>query len=294
MTAASNERSCDICGSAKRKLITIENDYPISRCLACGFIYVSRIPDVSSGKVIGEYYSGTEDEIEANRVRYERVSDFLLDEIERQGARGSLLDVGCGYGAFLEKAKSAGWEVYGTDLSEIAVEHARALLGSNRVECSDLTPDIFGGKRFDAINLTNVLEHVPSPTATLKMCRDLLTDDGVLTIRVPNLQLAGLKHHAVRFLEPFGVVPGGEMNYLASPPPSHLSGFTAKTLRRLLVQCGFEPVAVKPSKLSSVVNERLAYRIYESSTDALYQITLRNLNISHTMLAVARQASPKR
>jgi 2-polyprenyl-3-methyl-5-hydroxy-6-metoxy-1,4-benzoquinol methylase len=293
MTAAINDCSCDICGSPDRKLLTIENDYPISRCRACGFLYVSAIPDASDGKVIGEYYSGSEDEIEANRVRYERVSDFLLAELKRQGAVGSLLDVGCGYGAFLEKAKNAGWDVFGTDLSEIAVDHARAILGSEKVLCSDLTPDIFGGRQFNAINLTNVLEHVPSPTATLKMCRELLTDGGLLTIRVPNLQMAGLKHRSMRLLEPFGVVPGGEMNYLASPPPSHLSGFTARTLRRLLEKCGFEPVAIKPSKLSAVVNERFVYKLYESATDLLYQITLHSLNISHTMLAVARIAAPK-
>ena len=289
MKPVTSERDCDICGAGERKQITVENGYPISRCVACGFIYVSGFPDSTDGEGICEYYAGTEEEIEENRVRYERVSDFLLAELARQGASGTLLDVGCGYGAFLVKARAAGWDVYGTDLSKIAIDHVSDVLGLANVVRSDLMPGLFGGKRFDAINLTNVLEHVPSPTSTLRICRELLSDDGVLTIRVPNMQLAAVKQRAMVILKPLGLYTAGDLNYLASPPPSHLSGFTSQTLRRLLQKCAFEAVAIKPSKLSGIVNEKLPYRLYESATELVYRISLRTVNISHTMLAVAKK-----
>ena len=158
------ERDCDLCGSSERRLITIENDYPISKCSQCGFVYVSRIPIVEDGKVLGEYYSGDENEIDANKKRYAAVTEFLLDEIGKLKRPGKLLDLGCGYGFFLEKARDAGWEVYGTDLSEIAVEYVRRHHGISNVECAELSNELFPGVKFDAINLTNVLEHVPSPT----------------------------------------------------------------------------------------------------------------------------------
>ena len=113
-------------------------------------------------------------------------------------------------------------------------------------------------------------------------------------IRVPNMMLTGIKHRLRRILKPLGLMPGGDINYLASPPPFHLVGFTAKTLRRLLDKCGFDVVQIKPSKLSSFVDEQLIYRVYELSTRVVYRISLRNVDISHTMLAIAKKKTASR
>jgi 2-polyprenyl-3-methyl-5-hydroxy-6-metoxy-1,4-benzoquinol methylase len=124
------EKDCDLCGSQQKHLITTENDYPISCCSDCSLVYVSRVPRVDKGKVIGEYYSGDAEEIEAGRVRYSDVSEFLLDEIARvHPKKGALLDVGCGYGFFLLKARENGWKVFGTELSDVAVEYMREKQG---------------------------------------------------------------------------------------------------------------------------------------------------------------------
>jgi len=282
------EKDCDLCGSQKKTLIATENDYPISRCGNCSLVYVSRIPKIDGGKVIGEYYSGEAEEIEAGRIRYADVSTFLLDEIGKvRSKKGKLLDVGCGYGFFLLKARESGWQVYGTELSNIAVEYMRDRQGLPDVWFADLSDDFLPVEKVDVINLTNVLEHVPSPTKTLRECADLLEKDGVLLIRVPNMNFSRVKQLFIPLIKIFGLGVGGELSYLATEPPIHLTGFTSGTLRKYFSKAGFRTVAVKPSLLSSRVNEHFAYRIFTLFVDLLYKVSFHKINLSPTVLAIA-------
>lgn len=282
------EKDCDLCGSQQKHLITTENDYPISRCADCSLVYVSRIPKVDGGKVIGEYYSGESEEIEAGRIRYADVSTFLLNEIGKvHPKKGKLLDVGCGYGFFLLKARENGWQVFGTELSNIAVQYMRTKQGLENVWFADLSDDFLPVKKVDVINLTNVLEHVPSPTKTLFECAELLEKDGVLLIRVPNMDFSRVKEMFIPLIQKMGLGTGGELSYLATEPPIHLTGFTARTLRKYFSKAGFRTVAVKPSLLSSRVNEHFAYRVFTLFVDLLYKISFHKINLSPTVLAIA-------
>jgi SAM-dependent methyltransferase len=75
--------------------------------------------------------------------------------------RGEALDFGCGNGVFTEvlrQALPAGWAVWGTDISETAIENARK-------RCSRCTffaagDPAFGGRRFGFVFSHHVLEHV--------------------------------------------------------------------------------------------------------------------------------------
>lgn len=283
------ERDCDLCGSGERRFVTVENDYPISKCTQCSFVYVSRIPKIEDGKVLGEYYTGSEDEIEDNRLKYAAVTDFLLDEITKQKKTGKLLDLGCGYGFFLAKARDNGWEVYGTDLSEIAVNYVKQKHSIPNVRYAELSDTLFPDVKFDAINLTNVLEHVPSPTQIIEVCRERLVDDGLLIIRVPNIDFNELKQRFTGVLKLLRLGKGGELSYLASSPPVHLCGFTTRTLQRYFEKCGLQVVEIKPSKLSGVVNEMPVYRAFELFVGLLYRLSFRKINVSPTIIAIAKR-----
>jgi 2-polyprenyl-3-methyl-5-hydroxy-6-metoxy-1,4-benzoquinol methylase len=288
MSKTKIEINCDLCGSSEKKLITIEENYPISACLKCSFIYVNEIPKVENGKVLGEYYEGSEAEIEAGRLRYEAVSKFLIKEINRHTAKGKLLDVGCGYGFFLLEAQKNGWEVFGTELSEIAVSYANTKQNLPNVFYTDLSENVFENQKFEAINLTNVLEHVPSPTKTLLDCKRILSDDGVLTIRVPNMDFNNLKFKLLPILKILRLGKDGELTYLSSPPPIHLSGFSKKTLSKYFKKIGMEIIEVKPSKLSSSVQEKMIYGLFESFVNVIYKLSFSKINLSPTVLAIAK------
>ncbi len=290
MSESKIERNCDFCGSQNKKFIKEEKGYPISKCLECSLIYVNQIPEVNDGKVIGEYYVDERSEIETNRLRYRDVVKFLINEVNQfRPNKGKLLDVGCGYGFFLVEAKQNDWEVFGTDLSEVAVEYVRDHHKIPQVYCTSLTDENLSAQKFDVINMTNVLEHVPSPTEILTDCRELLNDEGLLLIRVPNMDFHNIIKRFVFILKAVGVKKGGDLTYLASPPPLHLIGFTSKTLRQYFKKIGLKTIEIKPSKLSSSDQESFIYKIFESFINVLYKISFGRINLSPTILAIAEK-----
>lgn len=282
------EVDCDLCGSAEKTYIKTEDGYPISRCRNCSLIYVNRIPQIDEGRVIGEYYEGSEREIEESKRRYRKVSAFLTEQLNKlRPAKGNLLDVGCGYGFFLLEAKKNGWAVFGTELSHIAVNYNREKQNLPDVFFSDLSDIKFRVEKFDAINLTNVLEHVPSPTQILENCAERLANEGVLMIRVPNMDFYNLMERFKPLIKRTGLATGGESNYLATRPPYHLIGYTSRTIEKYFTKVGLQTIEVRPSKLSSMADEKLIFRLFEAFVETLYKVSFRRINLSPTMLAIA-------
>lgn len=98
------------------------------------------------------------------------------------------LDVGCGEGWALKFFKEKSWKVTGMDFSNFGCKH----LNPDCVEyimVGDVEKNIkstISKEKYHCILLDNVLEHLLDPLETLKYCSNLLEDDGVLIIEVPN------------------------------------------------------------------------------------------------------------
>lgn len=125
---------------------------------------------------------------------YPKVREILDVEFRylprlRPGEKARLLDVGCGNGGFLAKARDAGWEVFGCDPDPLAVEIARSQGLEVRLGEAPVWEDM--KDRFDVITLSHVLEHVPDPYATILQLRELLRDGGLLYIDTPNIDAVG-------------------------------------------------------------------------------------------------------
>lgn len=95
-----------------------------------------------------------------------------------------LLDVGCGNGAFLADARTAGWECVGTDFDPHAVAMIRSL--GIDAHLGELEALRFEAGSFDAITLSHVIEHVHDPKVLLAECARLLRPGGTLWIATPN------------------------------------------------------------------------------------------------------------
>lgn len=136
---------------------------------------------------------------------------------------GRLLDVGCGNGDFLKLAQSAGWEVKGIDFDPIAV--AEAHRSGLDVVLGDLEKIKLDRKKYDWITCSHVLEHVHSPLELLKSLHQLLNEDGVLWLQVPNIESIG---HEI-----YG------QHWIGIDPPRHLSLPPELALRDALEKIGF-------------------------------------------------------
>lgn len=134
---------------------------------------------------------------------------------------GRVLDVGCGFGLFLNLVQSIGWQTYGTEIFPDAVEYCR------RKHQAVLADDAsFSNAFFDWITMDNVLEHVVDPHYLLNRIRPWLKPDGRLTICVPNF--GGIDS---RFWGP---------HWYALMPPHHEFHYTGEGLKKLLSDCGFK------------------------------------------------------
>lgn len=158
------------------------------------------------------------------------IIDAGMRHLPKDNAKKRLLDLGCGNGAFLLRARSAGWAVVGADFDSKAVEAARCQgLDVRLGGVESLNPSI---EQFDVITLAHVIEHVHQPVEVLQACYSLLKPGGYLWIETPNIASEG---HQL-----FG------RNWRGLEPPRHLVLFTLESMRSALSKVGFTELKVQP------------------------------------------------
>jgi 2-polyprenyl-3-methyl-5-hydroxy-6-metoxy-1,4-benzoquinol methylase len=154
----------------------------------------------------------------------------------------TILDIGCGSGLALSRARDAGWLVMGIEPDPSAAKSAAA--ACIEIIASDLSelPARFNGT-FERILLNHVIEHVHDPLSMLIRCKELLTPKGELWLETPNLTSLG---H-----EEFGI------DWRGLEPPRHLVIFESSSLQSLLTEAGFKNVnLLKPRDVLNYMYER--------------------------------------
>ena len=119
------------------------------------------------------------------RARRRIVLDLLRRYVQRcDGQRPRLADLGCGCGANLA-AFRAQYDAWGADATTAAAVHARSRVGQ-RV-CLGRLPDSvpFAPASFDAVVMTDVLEHIDDDRGSAAAAVDLLVPGGVFVATVP-------------------------------------------------------------------------------------------------------------
>jgi O-antigen biosynthesis protein len=106
-----------------------------------------------------------------------------------------VLDIGCAQGKFGLELKKKNCKVYGIDIDKSAAEYATKSGNYEKVFVMDITKTkhtdceklFYPVKKFDAIIFSNVLEHLPDPTAVLCQYSNFLKDNGIVLVSVPNV-----------------------------------------------------------------------------------------------------------
>ncbi|TMF72451.1 MAG: methyltransferase domain-containing protein [Chloroflexi bacterium] len=101
---------------------------------------------------------------------------------------GSVIDVGCGNGAFVAAAAERGYEAWGIDFSSKAIEAGRRhfrLQNLYAMRIEDFTTQ-FGDRRFDVVTAFEVLEHMDDASAFVLELSKVLKPGGHLIVSVPN------------------------------------------------------------------------------------------------------------
>ncbi len=158
-------------------------------------------------------------------------ADRWVRQLPRSSDRPRLLDLGCGNGAFLVQMQDAGWEVQGIDPDATAVAVARE--AGVPVEHGVLDEARFPESSFDAVTLSHVIEHLPDPIRSLRICHRLLRPGGVLSLTTPNLASVG---HSL-----FG------RDWIGLDAPRHFVLFTPDSLLHAGERLGFRISSCPPS-----------------------------------------------
>ena len=150
---------------------------------------------------------------------------------------GTLLDLGCSSGSFLESMKDQPWKLYGVEMSAEGARMAEARSGAH-VFVGDIPDAPFAPASFDVITCFDVLEHVYKPRRVMERVGEWLKPGGIFYVLVPNIDSA-----EARSLGSYW--HGLEL-------PRHLSHFSPTSLGNLAKSVGLHEVSLQTHRNPAV------------------------------------------
>ena len=199
--------ACWICGSSHRRPVADAmfelsayrvQDPPLAsftgetvvlcRCGACGFIQPDRLPELPRffDRMYAQQWSADWIAQEFKGEWKDSIFRDVLDGLETRVPLGrrTLLDVGAHAGRFLHLAQRRGWSVEGIEVNPRTAAYAERHSGA-RVHRISAVEMVGIARRFNAVAMTDVLEHIPDPLMMLDKARRMLVRGGWLAVKVP-------------------------------------------------------------------------------------------------------------
>jgi SAM-dependent methyltransferase len=190
--------------------------------------------------------------------------EIVLDRLAACGARsGTLLDVGCAHGWFLDAARRRGYRVSGIE-PDSAVASQAVTRGHDVAH--GLFPAVLpAGAKFDVVVFNDVFEHLPDPRGAFRAIAGALRPGGLLAVNLPNSR--GVFYRLADALRGLGWRAPHDRLWQVGFPSPHLSYFHPEALARLASGCGFEEVERRalPSIACRGLWQRLRYDARASS-----------------------------
>jgi len=211
--------------------------FTLFKCANCGLIFINPRPTRElletiysrSGHSLKEPISletvfELEKEYPNSTIDSERViktAKKLLKNNKNVG-KFEVLDIGSGYGFYSQAALAEGYKVMAINPSIWENNIFEKINGFRPIQ--SFFEDVKFEKKFDLVMLNQVLEHIDDPKLFLGKIHEILSDDGIIIIAVPNLN---------SYLVKMGY--DGGVFWI----PEHLNCFTKKSLNELFRNTGF-------------------------------------------------------
>lgn len=191
---------CGISGVAQLVSPVLRDDssgrFKVVRCLTCGHVELFPLPSLDEEMAF--YQTDRQTRNLTNDVDFELWRKKTAFDTKRrvgwvralssaQLSSVKILDVGCGYGFFVDQLTNLGYSATGLDIGQERLALARAHLQGTFLEGQiDETFVSAYLSSFHVVTLFHVLEHIRNPVRFLQQCFELIMTGGCLLIEVPN------------------------------------------------------------------------------------------------------------
>ena len=210
-------------------------------CYGCDLFF--RTFDLPVGQMIAHFEEGTYTCLkneDASRQARHSLFITILHYLSTKDEHPRILDVGCGYGHFLNLCHAEGWEAYGLEIGHVLYQHLLSKKPYKVIQSPLHQAQLHDGF-FDIITFIDSLYYVDDPRLPLTTAHRKLRQGGTLLLRVTNrnayirLYLAYLKLKRLLY------------RGVSSELPEWLIGdstwmFSQRCLRKLLKATGFSKV----------------------------------------------------
>jgi SAM-dependent methyltransferase len=253
--------NCPCCSADNYRLLGNERGLSVVVCKECSLIYTNPRPRNSEENYFGEadlFFSEARLIFKGKKQHHrDKNYAFELRQIKKIKNGGKLLDVGTNMGFFLKKAQELGFETEGVEpspsLSKIAREQFKLKIHTSFLQEAKLPK-----KSFDVITLIDVFEHVTNPKELLFACNDILKDDGIIAIKVPN---GNYNEFKMVLSKKFG----NAINMDFWNCCEHVVHYSPKTFTKMVESCGFKvqslfiPLPIHPPIWANLVGHYYQY-----------------------------------
>jgi 2-polyprenyl-3-methyl-5-hydroxy-6-metoxy-1,4-benzoquinol methylase len=265
--------SCPVCNNQSFSPHLQVKDYTVSQetfqiveCTRCHFLITTPIPaDLNPYYQSPQYISHSNKTNNLTDLLYKFARTLTLrwktNLINRYNteANKTLLDYGCGTGAFLYQASQSAWTIAGVEPAELPRETASR---QNQIHIA-ANIDQLPPHKFAAITLWHVLEHIPDIETILRKLAARLEDNGTIFIAVPNHNSSDAKYY--------------QQFWAAYDTPRHLWHFGKTDMAKLLQTHNLKIEAILPMKLDAYYVSILSEKYKQSNGTSSLSSLVRGL-----------------
>ncbi len=224
---------CCVCENTSEQNFKVKyqkEKFAVLECNTCSFTF---IPPYYRKQISYEQYK---DETVANAVRngnnWVKIERHKLryDLIKKYKPKGSLFDLGAGWGHFMLTGQMLGYDVYGIEISEQPYLYSKndLKLPVDHIDFFKMTEE----KKYDIITMWDVLEHIDKADDVIAKCAKLNALGGILVIQVPQID----SYFAQKHKDNWKMMGLDHVNY-----------FGKKTITQLLEKHGYKVETIKSS-----------------------------------------------
>ena len=223
------KRPCVICKNDHFEQWCRDGEFEVLKCLECELIFVNPCLNQKGLDIVYQGHHNKrvsdKDEWVKRKSMYKIDRDFLIEIIDE----GSILDVGCGGGFFLNKFDPQRWQRTGLEIDPDTAPFAMDNFGI-KVNVGTSEAMSFKDAQFDVVCFRGSFEHLVNPQITIQEVNRVLKQGGYLYLcALPNVD----SYCANLYREKWNQFDAKK----------HIFMFSVPTLQKLVLPLGFKKVS---------------------------------------------------